>query len=238
MAAKKTSKKKTTSQQAPDLDLDTTSQEPAQSKAWIVVFGFVGIILVALALLYVYAQTTAVDHSEYTYNGFEFRPTPSGEDTIWVTEVYIADQPYHIPFYYHPSMVEDVAFEEGLADDIVQAVLNPEIPSPERVYISLDPDAGSLPVIGAVEISRIFGERYNMLNLRVQSALSREQEGIDTLVMSCEDAQEGMLVIEFRQTGTNAVSLEGTNCVLVEYDEPRDSIRVADRFAYELLGIM
>lgn len=232
MAAKKSSKKTTTNKS------EEPSSQKESSTSWAITLGFIALILVALGLLYFYVQANTTDFSQYTYNGFEFRPAPSGQDTIWVTEVFIENQPYLIPFYYHPSMVEDVSSEEGLARDLVQAILNPETPSPERVYIALDPDAGSLPVIGAVEISRIFGERYNMLNLPVSSALSRPDENIETIIMSCENAREGILVVEFQQTGRNAITLEGTNCILMEYDTPRDSIRVADRFAYELLGIM
>ncbi|MBR9702611.1 hypothetical protein GOV10_01115 [Candidatus Woesearchaeota archaeon] len=173
-----------------------------------------------------------------SYNGFEFEERGSGNKTIWVTRIDVNGQLYDIPFYYLPTEVEDILFEPGLADAISQAALRPEI-----VYITLDPDEGSRPVIGAVEISRLLGNRYGLLNLNVHATLTRppaNRTGTfnDTMTyMTCENATAGILIIQYEEADSNRVWHEG-NCIRVTYKTPEDSIRVSDRFAYELLSIM
>lgn len=200
--------------------------------SWKFVIGFVLLFVVVFGTTYVSIQLDEREQESYNYNGFEFVQAPSGSDTLWLTQIEIQGQPYNIPFYYHPSATENIAYPEGLAEAIVDA----EVP-PEMVYISLSPDAGSRPVIAAVEISRLLGTKYNLLNMEVQSALTRPDEDLDTLVRTCEDAQDGILVIVFEQGSINAISNEG-NCITMSYTTPEESIRVADRFAYELLKIM
>ena len=108
------------------------------------------------------------------------------------------------------------------------------------VYIVLDPEAGSKPVIAAVELSRLFGTRYGLLNLPVQSALSRPDPNAaaEIPIITCADAKDGALVIVFASGPESRVFHEGDSCIRVEYTSADDSIRVADRFAYELLQIM
>jgi len=200
--------------------------------SWKFVIGFVLLFVVVFGTTYVSIQLDKNEQESYTYNGFEFRQAPSGSDTLWVTQIEVQGQPYNIPFYHHPSATEDIAYTEGLAEAITDA----EIP-PEMVYLSLSPDAGSRPVIAAVEISRLLGTRYNLLNMEVQSALTRPDDSLDTLVRTCEDARDGVLVIVFEQGTINAITNDG-NCITMTYTTPEESIRVADRFAYELLKIM
>lgn len=215
------------------------TQKPSQDQSepeskmtpWKFILAFVLFVLVVFALTLFF---TREEHESYTYNGFEFAQVQQGADTLWVTQIQVRGQLYNIPFYYHPSEVEDVLFEEGLADAIVD---NPA--RPNMVYIAFDPDAGSRPVVGGVEISRLLGTRYNLLNMNVQSALTRTDNTtqVDSPIKTCADAIDGVLVIVYEQSTTNAIVHEG-NCVRMQYKTPEDSIRVSDRFAYELLKIM
>ncbi len=200
--------------------------------SWKFVIGFVLLFVVVFGTTYISIQLDKNEQAQYTYNGFEFVQAPSGTDVLWVTQIEVKGQPYNIPFYHHPSATESVAYKEGLAEAIVDTPTPPEM-----VYISLSPDAGSRPVIAAVEISRLLGTRYNLLNMQVQSALSKPDDALDTLVRTCEDARDGVLVIVFEQGEINAITNEG-NCITMTYTSPEDSILVADRFAYELLKIM
>lgn len=195
--------------------------------------------VIAVTLFFILIVTVSLffarqEQQSYTYYGFEFVQAPSGDDVLWVTQVQVKNQLYNIPFYYHPTAVEDVIFTEGLADSIVD---NPN--KPDIVYITLDPEGGSKPVIAAVQISRLFGTKYNLLNMNVQSALTRPDPNatIENIIKTCADATDGVLVIEFARGSQNSVTNTG-NCVHVRYTSPEDSIRVADRFAYELLKIM
>lgn len=178
------------------------------------------------------------EQSTLLYNGFLFEEKGSGNKTIWVTRIDVNGQLYDIPFYYLPTEVEDVLFEPGLADAISHADIRPDI-----VYMSLDPEGGSRPVVGAVEVSRLLGNRYGLLNLNVHATLMRPPANRtdafnDTMVyLTCDNATDGVLIIQYEEAESNRVWHEG-NCIRVTYKTPEDSIRVSDRFAYELLSIM
>jgi len=190
------------------------------------------IVIVAVVVVSILLRPESSD--EYSsYNGFSFKQVRHGNSLLWVTRVEVRGQPYDIPFYYHPKDTEDVVFEPGLADAIVDAPVKPRL-----VYMSFDPDSGSRTVVAGVEISRLLGTRYNLMNMKVQSALTREAEtGTEHLVKTCEDASDGILVLVFSQGVVNAVDHE-SNCIRISYTTPEDSIRVADWFAYEMLKII
>lgn len=202
---------------------------------------FILALLIVTALLIVFAIIFVRHEQSQTvipYNGFEFTEKTSGNKTVWLTRIEVNGRVYDIPFYYLPTEVEDVLFEPGIADAISQAAIRPEL-----VYITLDPDGGSRPVVGAVEISRLLGDRYHLLNLNVKATLKGPSlDGSDTLnnslpYITCANATDGLLVVQYEQSSMNRVWHEG-NCIRVAYETPEDSIRVSDRFAYELLSIM
>lgn len=200
--------------------------------SWKFVIGFVLLFVIVFGTTYVSIQLDEREQAQYTYNGFDFRQAPSGSDNLWITQIEVEGQPYNIPFYYHPEATESIEYTEGLAEAITDTNTPPEV-----VYITLSPDAGSRPVVAGVEISRLLGTKYNLLNMDVQSALTRPDDSFDTLVRTCDDARDGVLVIVFEQGSANAITNEG-NCITMSYTTPEESIRVADRFAYELLKIM
>lgn len=201
------------------------------SLKFVAAFALVFLLLVVGSVLF---ENYRSETQSYPYNGFEFALAGSGADTVWVTQIQVNGQVYNVPFYYHPSEVEDVFFEEGIAEGITDSPVKPNI-----VYMTFDPLGGARPIIAGVEISRILGTKYDLLNLNVQSALTAPDPNAqtDNLIKTCDDAVDGVLVIEFANGTTNSVSNEG-NCVQVRYTSPEDSIRVADRFAYGLLKIM
>jgi hypothetical protein len=216
---------------APRKTVQKETEQKPDTSAWkfIIAFLVVAVLVLGVTLLItkLKADQTVEDNR---FNGFDFRESAEG---LWVTEVVVRGQPYLIPFYYHPSETLDIFVQPDLADEIVASEIRPDI-----VYISLDPDAGSRPVVAAVELSRLFGSRYNLMNLPVQSALTRQpDEQVDTPIVKCEDAVNGTLVVLFAEGDISSVVNDG-NCVILIYTDPEDSIRVADRFAYEMLKIM
>lgn len=186
------------------------------------------LILVFFAILWWRDAQRERAARENAYNGFEFQRIQAG---LWSTRIEVGSQPYTIPFYHHPRELEDIIVD---ADALL-----PVTRRPSQIFISIDPDAGSRPVVGGVEISRITGSRYNILNIPTRSALTRPSERqAQVPVVSCNSIPQNTTVIEFVQHNTtNAIVAEG-DCVYLFYITPEDSVRVADRYAYELLQIM
>jgi len=192
-------------------------------------FLVIGIMCALVIALYAYKSwQVEQDRAENRYNGYDFALAKN----IWVTRIELSGQPYDVPFYFHPRETESVIVHENVTDPLLKYPVN-------QVFISLDPDAGAIPVIAGVEIAKITGSKYNILNLPTQSALSRETETpVQVPIVRCEHAGNGTVVIQFvEDPTTNAIVSEGS-CVILFYKNPEESKRVADRYAYMLLQIM
>lgn len=187
------------------------------------------ILLAIIALMWYQGHQRQQAIEENTYNGFRFQQTQSG---LWVTRIEVGVQPYDIPFYYHPREVLDVEVDIDATRPILEE-------RPKRIFISLDPDAGSRPVIAGVEISRITGHKYELLKIPTQSALSRPADrAVEVPIVSCNNIPANSTVIQFIQHEEKNLIVASESCVYLFYVTPEDSIRVADRYAYELLKIM
>jgi hypothetical protein len=205
-------------------------KEVGTGKAWIL-FAVFGLLILVVVGFYGYTQyAKEKERKANSYNGFDFAEASGG---LWITRIEIGQQPYDVPFYYHPRDTESVVVGPN--------VTRPILRTPRVIYISLDPDAGSQPVIAAVELSRLTGSKYNFFNIETHGALSRPPpEKVDLPVYSCANATPDLVVLQFIQGETNAivVSRDNPNCVLFSYINASESIRVADRYAYMLLKIM
>jgi len=217
--------------------MERNEHEPAQDSKkglnpwwFITIFIVIAVIVIGGSLFYSRNSRQTLEEQN-KYNGFDFAQSAEG---YWITEAVVNGQPYIIPFYHHPRETENVSYTEGLAEAIID---NPA--RPELVYVSLPPDSGSRTVIAGVELSRLFGSRYGLLNMQVKSALSRPDEttAAETPIITCDDAVDGILVLLFEQSDENAIAHAG-NCILFRYTTSEESIRVADRFGFELLKIM
>ena len=184
--------------------------------------------LIVLSLQYLNQRSADQELVENRHNGFDFVQTAGG---LWVTQITVDQQPYNIPFYYHPRDTSLVLREYDAAERLL---VNP----PKEIVISVDPDAGSRVVVAAVEISRLTGSKYNLLNIPTSSALSRQQEGVDIPVVTCEDASEDRVVVRFIEDSEANAIIEENDCIVLFYKDPEESVRVADAFAYMLLQIV
>jgi hypothetical protein len=220
-------------EEMPDSILDGTVEgvdEPeAKTSAWkvFVAVALILILIAGIASWSAYRRDTQRDENQY--HGFDFVEAAGG---LWVTQIQVGDQPYNIPFYHHPRELEDILIDSTATDPLLRG-------APREVYISVDPDAGSKVVIAGVEIARITGSRYNLLNLNTKSALSRPADGgVDVPIVTCADASADRVVLLFQQGPENMISREGSGCVVLSYTDVDESVRVADLYAYMLLRIM
>jgi hypothetical protein len=190
------------------------------------------LVLVLLGIVFVPRYFAAKEKQENTYNGFEF--TQDGD--FWFTVVSKGDQPFSIPFYYHPKDLEDVVVEQGIRDKFFAMQGNGSI------FIAVDPEAGNNKVvIAGVEIAKITGDRYGLLNVPTKSAFLREPASAtvntQTPILNCANATPNRLIVVLIESDKNLASSRG-NCVILESRDYNESVRVADRTMYHLLGIM
>ncbi len=204
------------------------AQEEGPANAWkfFVALGIVVLAVVGFSVYQSYSAKRAAEHNRF--NGFDFTPVEGG---LWAVQVQEKGQPYVIPFYYHPRDTTDVVVHQG--------VLDPVLRNPEQIFISVDPDEGALPVVAGVEISRLTGNKYNILNIPTRGALSRQPAThVEIPIVTCDDASNSTTVIQLVHDPTaNAIVSDG-NCVILFYKDANESVRVADRYAYMLLRII
>ncbi len=231
--------KKTHSKEEPKKDLkenstkeqstneQSTKEQSSSSGVWkfFAAFGIILLLIVGITMWTRYSQVN--DKAKNAYNGFDFTPAQGG---LWVTRIDVRKQPYDIPFYFHPRDTESVLVGANVTWPITR--------NPAQVIISIDPTEPSKVVVGGVEIGRILGTKYNMYNIPTSSALSKPSATkVDIPVLSCANATYDRVVIEFKKGPENAIATNG-NCVVLQYTDANESVRVADRYAYMLLRIM
>jgi hypothetical protein len=192
------------------------------------------LILILLAIVFVPRYIHKINLEKNKYNNFEFA---KGEDGFWYTVVQKGDQPYQIPFYYHPSELEDIPVEAYLRAKFFDMRDNNG-----SIYITMDPDsANNTIVIAGVEIARITGNRYGLLNVPTHSAFIKQPKNATadtgTPIVTCNNANNKTMVIWLTLSNKNIV-YSYDYCVVLEAKNYRDMIRVADRLMYHLLGIM
>ena len=222
--------------ESPALSAEDELRRARKGRLFVIIFAVAVILLLIGGLVYLHwsrAHTAAVNQ----YNGFDFTQVQDGKLMLWATRIEAGGQPYIIPFYYHPRDVEQVAFQQGLTERFLTLGLRPQ-----RIYITFAEDAGSIPVIGGVEISRITGYQNDLVNIDTRGALqtSPSSNATNVEVVRCADATANVSVLSFDLGGNDSIYQDAQDpyCIHFEYTSPNESIRVADRFAYGLVGIM
>lgn len=192
------------------------------------------LILTLLGLIFVPQYFREAKLESDKYNHFEFVQQADG---FWYTVVNKGDQPYSIPFYYHPRDLEDVIVAENVRQKFFDVR-----DKGGMIYITLDPDSESNKIIIAgVEIARITGDRYGLLNVATKSAFTHPPSNASvntaTPIKTCNDADNRTLVVWLTVSNKNLVSAVG-NCIVVEAKDYNETVRVADRLMYSLMGVM
>ena len=164
----------------------------------------------------------------YAYNGFSFVKV----ETLWYTEISAKGNIYNIPFRFGPRDVEHIPVD---MNNFVSAL------NAERVFLTMDPELTSRVAIAAIEIGRVLGNKYDLLNMPVKSALTKIPEGgiqdyNETLIKTCEDATEVEAVFLFI-SGNETKIYEENNCVVIQGVTDEDIIKASDRLAYGIIGV-
>lgn len=170
----------------------------------------------------------------YQYNGFVFVRTEQFWETLVSKRVIdqsgnIVSRPdteFQLSLYYDPRSLEHIPVQMNPADILGRSLL----------VLSYDPLLDSNTAIAGVEVGKVLGDRYGIINIPVQQAVFAEYEG-SFPVFSCDNATSSIGVIEFRVGESPSVTQDG-DCIVLEATTTRELIAVADRFVLSLLGVM
>jgi len=188
---------------------------------WIVI----GIIICAIILFFAFKIGNS-DNKSYSYNGFLINKAEYGYSTL----VTINNEPYLVSFRNGPKEVENISVEKGIKEEIL---------SKEVIYLTLQPNFTSVPVIGAHEIAKILGRGANIYNILTIGAVISEPEGnsIGVSVVTCENATSTIGVIWLDISNEEKI-YKKDNCIKVEGVDEMSIIRSSDRLLFDLLNIM
>jgi hypothetical protein len=211
--------------------IEQSERKPVDSKKSmtfiITILGMIILIIGATILLskYVFVNKNEIEYNHYSFEKFE--------GNKWMTQQLIRNQLYDIPFYNNPMQVLDIPVDPKSISIIREfSTIN------GTVYIAVDPNESSRVVLAGVEYARILGKGYDIYNMNVKSALSREGDYItESPIITCKNQSQNTLVLYQVITDKNLVSVHG-NCIILESKNATESIRVADAFSFRLLNII
>ena len=204
-----------------------------KSKKIIIIAVVIALVVIAIFLLITFNKKTPRYEklaNKVTYNYYVFN---KGQDNAWYLDLNIRNQLYTIPFYYTPFDAEDIYIDNNTIKTMALYLNN----NPRgNVYVSVDPYQTTKIVIAGVEISRLLGDKYDIFNFNVKSAISKEYN--DTLYpfITCKDAHSKLMVVMFNISDKNSIT-SSNNCIVLNSKNVDESIRVADAFSFRILGI-
>ncbi|RME53914.1 hypothetical protein D6783_00430 [Candidatus Woesearchaeota archaeon] len=203
-------------------------KEKDRAALFFLIFSVVVIGAVLIGGVWLSRSWASGPKEDFTYNYFPFERLGD----FWVTSISVEGRPYAIQLYYHPSEVENISFDPAAKALIVDK-------RPKRLFVALDPDAGSVPVIAGVEIAKITGTGNQILNIPTRSAFFGRPpaQNAEGLVVTCDTADENTTVVWIHVGEQTRVAASG-DCILVEGATAQETVRAADRLVFALLGIM
>ena len=198
------------------------------------------IILIAAYIIFKDIQSNPKNlnnnvHVVYNNNAFNKQ-----SDNLWYVLLSIRKQPYNIPFYYNPYQAEAVRITNESMRSLATFInTNPY----GLVYITVEPNESAKIVVSAVEVARIFGQKYNILNMDVRAAVtSAPKKSVGTNetaqypIITCDNADNETLVLWITIGEENSITSQG-NCIILKAITANESVMVADAMTYRILQI-
>lgn len=225
-----------------ELKLQDDDSEKQAFSPIIVIFSIILIIVLVISGIIFLPKLFEVntDKEKYlegdnvaVYNYYKFN---KGEDNLWYLDLSIKNKPYLIPFYYTPFQIEDIYIDNNTMIALSQFK---DRNTPKVMYISIDPLASSKIAVAAFEIKRLLGTNYDILNFDVYYGIHylHEANYTEYPVATCNDARPDRIIMMINVTGKNSITTED-NCIHINSRSINESVRVADAFAYRILGIV
>ena len=110
------------------------------------------------------------------------------------------------------------------------------------IFIPLDPDStDNKIVVAGVEIAKITGKGYSILNVPTHSAFTKQpvnaSTNVETPIVTCDNSNNRTMVIWITLSNKD-MAYSYDYCIRLEATSYEDTVKVADRLMYNLLGIM
>jgi len=171
---------------------------------------------------------------------FTFLETKAGDVDLYELQVYAerygVEHLYQIPFRNLPRDVEFIPIQEGVGKKVLNAV-GKKVLNARGVYITLDPNLKADASIGAIEIASVIGTAdFGVFKIPTEGAFT-ETTDIDYSVKTCEDAKDGVVVINLRLEDENRIYAEG-DCIIVQGDSYVNLIKSSERLLYSVLTVL
>lgn len=216
-----------------EYEKEQTRKDKAESKRDRNFFFAVGVIvLIIIGLIIAGVMLRNYNANKYTYNNFNFYK----EGNLWQTVIEREGALTVVPFHYHPTDLESYIFEPGI--EYVFSGFN------GTVFITLDPNLNSTVVKAGIQVARITGERFDILNIPTFSAITNfpddfvpGNETNGSRIITCQDADNETIVVWLKKGSVNAVYSNG-NCVIIEGVDEEALVMGAEKLNYVILGIM
>jgi hypothetical protein len=214
----------------------SSGSKSSGSNNLILLYSTVGIIVLILVSIILLSNISSFDkddsYVEYYYNGFLIQGFEYPDHWSWQTYIQIPEleRSHLIEMRFPPDKVEDIFLDYTAVLDILNA---------ESILMTTDPDLSSKAVIAMIEVGRIIGQRYDILNKPVTNGLTSFPSGMqsETPIIECSDASESVPVLYYKIGETTEVYKEGM-CIIIQGKTDDEIIMAADKLGYSLMGII
>jgi hypothetical protein len=177
-----------------------------------IMMGFIAVIMITSVMGFLWKGGPP----KVEYNGVPFTQEPEG----WSANI----NNQKMIFNYHPNEVEYL----NMSPEIAQRLTTVEI---DTTY---DINDSYAEYIAKVQYTLATG--LSGFDIFIVGGFTAENE-FNRPVITCDDATIYVPVVYFKQSNQTKVSLEG-NCIIAEARKGEDLIKIKDRLAYTVLGIM
>jgi len=200
----------------------------------------IGVFFVILVGFIIFASLT---YNKGTFTGMHIYESPRGEKftlvenkagDIKVYELQINAERYGVGHLYQiplRNLPEDVKII-SLNSKEVKKILNAG-----GIFITFDPNLKAYASIGAIELAGVLGTAdFGVFKIPTQGAFTEKIDS-DYPVKTCEDAKDGVIVINLVLGDENKVYSKG-DCIIVEGDSYDNLIKSSERLVYGLFGVL
>lgn len=191
------------------------------------VFIFLIVVLVIITLIFIYREITVIKEANFIYNNVEFKRVNEGGLIRYRFPIYVnnADVPFFADLRNNPKDLEDIEYEPYVKNYII---------GKKDVYITMDKNSTGISVIAYTSIKQFLG---NPSLWGINSTGTFTEKVGNYLMKTCEDTSETEGIVKFQIGEENRIYSED-ECVILEYKNEDELIRVAERFDLILLGVL
>jgi hypothetical protein len=210
----------------------------------VITFLVILILIISFSIGYVvFSRTTTLYQHTGPGGTFNFTLDKHTGNEVHILEIYtqidnIFWERYLIPFNYGPADLEDISIEESkyLVRDS------------EKIYITrdvnLDLKTNNELIVAMLTVDRVVGQDmldppvYNIPTLLASIEDNARTQELDLPILTCENANEARTVIWFKEGRENSIYKQNEYCIVAEYAEGDDPVKIGTALTYHIMGVM